>query len=280
MGKIEVGSVVWVHQFAWFAPFLVLILLWFAPPLDNTRQIDIAWSATFVCVAISVLFARSFLDNNPRLYTAIALFACVWMLVLASYGDVNDLFKNQPEDVKELYRTVVGIASDIAAVLLAYVGALLIADVHAQLEGRPLGVRWEQRVPLYLLFLVAVPQAISIPGPLGRLAEYFFGGPQVSSRHVGLIVSQILVFAGFASLARGTYLISGPSTRFKVLAVVLALYWLTILYRTIEIWPGHTPSAQFYRLTVASAKVAVTALLVFAVYIYNRDGPPQTKAPS
>jgi len=44
--------------------------------------------------------------------------------------DPDDLIKSQPENVKDLYRGVVGIASDIGAVLLAYVGALLIADVR------------------------------------------------------------------------------------------------------------------------------------------------------
>ena len=175
--------------------------------------------------------------------------------------DPDDLIKSQPENVKDLYRGVVGIASDIGSVLLAYVGALLIADVHTHLAGRPIRIRWEQGVPLYLLFAIAAPQAITIPGPPGKLAEYYFGDPMVSARHVGLIVSLVLVLAGFASLARGSFLISGHSTRYRLLVVILTLYWLMILYRTVESWPGYT-------------KLAVTALLVFAVYVYNRDGPP------
>jgi len=96
----------------------------------------------------------------------------------------------------------------------------------------------------------------------------------VSARHVGLIVSLVLVLAGFASLARGSFLISGHSTRYRLLVVILTLYWLMILYRTVESWPGYMVSSQFYRLSVACAKLVVTALLVFAVYVYNRDGPP------
>jgi hypothetical protein len=263
-----------IDQFAWLAPIIVLILLWFAPDIGPSTQFDIAWSATFVCVLVSVLFARNFLEDSPTLFTTMALFACAWMLVLASYMDTGDLIKNQPDNIKELYRTVTGVASDIAAVLLAYVGALLVAHAHAQRAGHRMDVRWEQKVPLYLVFLVAIPQAISIPGPLGRLAAHFLEGPQISPRHVGLIVSQILVLAGFASLARGTYLISGLSTRFKLLASVLVLYWLMTTYRTLQIWPGHVPSEQFYRLSVAAAKLAVTALLVFAIYVYHRNGPP------
>lgn len=113
----------------------------------------------FVCVLISVWVARTFLVHNGRLYSAMALFACTWMLVLGGYSAPGE-------------SPLANLATDIAAVLLVYIGGLLVGEARARKEGHSVGATFEQRVALRLLFLVAVVPAISVASrPLSQCRE-------------------------------------------------------------------------------------------------------------
>src|SRR5580700_2252076 len=107
---------------------------------------DISWSSAFGCAVISMLVARTFLRDNSRLFTAMALLACGWMLVLGSYGTPNDL-------------QLLNFTMDIASVLFAYVGALLVAEAKSRSANEG-GHTWEQDVAMGLLIFAAVPTAI------------------------------------------------------------------------------------------------------------------------
>ncbi len=99
-------------------------------PLESATLYQIAWSAAFISVLIAWAFAKtSALQNHPRHYAAMALFACTWMLVLPYYNYITpDVVQTTRE------RQAVSLASDIAAVLLVYIGGLTAASAQ---EIRP-----------------------------------------------------------------------------------------------------------------------------------------------
>src|SRR3984893_16202381 len=49
-------------------------------------HIQIAWWVVLACVIFSARIATTFLRQNPRLFTVMALFACSWALLLPYYG--------------------------------------------------------------------------------------------------------------------------------------------------------------------------------------------------
>jgi hypothetical protein len=118
--------------------------------LNHVTLYRIAWSATFICVLIPWGVAKTTaLQKHPRLYTAMALLACVWMLVLVLYV--------APEEIQTpRERQAVSIAGDIAAVLLVYIGGLLAAEAQQTPGGGPVGIARAQKAALWLLFFIAL----------------------------------------------------------------------------------------------------------------------------
>lgn len=49
-------------------------------------HVYIGGGVAFFCMFLSIQFAKAFLSENSRLFTAMALFACSWALVLFAYG--------------------------------------------------------------------------------------------------------------------------------------------------------------------------------------------------
>jgi hypothetical protein len=228
---------------------------------------DVGWSSAFLCLVISVYVATAHLQQRPRLFTVMALLACAWVLVLSAYYAPGD--RNPTENL------LLSLATDIGIVLFAYIGGLLVSDVQATHAGHAVKVPLELKIPLALLFLVAAPRAVELPGPLGHLLQLLTGNPAFNAREVQLIVSLVIDFVGFASLARGVYVISGSSQIFKVLVVIIACYLLLLSWRTYDQWPDRTQAQAFYLLSVAAAKLALTVLFSIAVVRYATGGVAQ-----
>jgi hypothetical protein len=232
---------------------------------DRVTLYRIGWSATFACVAISVFVARTWLRQSWRLYCAMALFACGWMLVLPTYGAPTDTLT--PEE-----RKLISFASDIVSILFAFTGALLVGDVRTRRADRPVEVSWELRASMGLLFFLAAPAAISIPtSPFGALIQEWFGITQIADKQVGLVVSTFLNLAGFFALARGVYHMHGPTKIYKTFAVILIGYFLMTVFRAFELWTSYVPTKEVYVLVVSLAKLLTTILFSYAVITYARS---------
>jgi hypothetical protein len=229
----------------------------FESALSGAVLFQIGWFAAFVCMGICVWVARTYLKNTPILFIAMALFACVWMLVLTAYI--------APAQT-QVERTLMGLSADIGNILLVYVGGLLVADVHARQAGHPLSISWLLAVPLMLFFRLAAPHAIEL---LGQLILGVFGSrPSLTARQAQLIVSELIVFVGFISLGLGVQAISRNSVTFKLLAFVLVAYAVLLLYRGWDQWPDRKEAESLYVVLAAASNLAITVLVSFAVVGY------------
>jgi hypothetical protein len=89
---------------------------------DQSLFYSIAASVTLLCVFFSAWITLTFLRHSPRLFTAMALFTCSWMLVAGAYGAADE-----PK--------LSDLATDIAAFLFVYIGGLLVADARSAQPG-------------------------------------------------------------------------------------------------------------------------------------------------
>jgi hypothetical protein len=238
--------------------------------LDKVTSYQIGWAATFICILIPWLLARTDpLKKHGRLYTATALLACTWLLVLATYIAPGDI--QTPRE-----RQAVGLASDVAAVLLVYIGGLIASSAQGQQGGTDVA----QRAAQSLLIFVAVPPAIDLLawlGQLGPILAKLFGVPNINSRQTADVVSLILVIAGFYSVGRGAHYICG--TRWprlgSAITYILIFYAVPQVLRTIHIFPSqpsdvsmpkYQANVQLFVLWNALAKVLLTSALSLAFY--------------
>lgn len=244
--------------------------------LGRVTLYRIAWSATFACVLIAWIFAkRDAIKSHPRHYAAMALLACTWMLVLATYIAPGDI-----QTTRE--RQAVSLASDIAAILLVYIGGLIAAGAQQAHEGRPVGIDITQQVAHGLLLFVALPPAINFAlyGQFGELVTEVTGITKVTSRQMAEIIGLILVIAGFYSLWRAASHICEKGSRLPfAIAIILILYVVPQVLRMIHLLPEapqpqpsevSTPkyptNLQIFVLWNAVAKLLLTFTLSIAVY--------------
>lgn len=114
----------------------------------------IAWIVTFLCVLFSARIATAFLRHNPRMFTVMALFACVWTLVQGVYRDPDET------DLGNLI-------SNLAAFLLIYIGGLLKLEASSTDDHEINTVPLQTIGLIFLLFIAAAPKELSLPLPDG-----------------------------------------------------------------------------------------------------------------
>src|SRR4051812_10832258 len=113
--------------------------------MPNIPDYSMGELGTLVCLALSAFIALVFLRNNPRLFTAMALFVCSWTLVLGSYMHPNE-------------RALADLTSDLAAFLDVYVGVLLLLEVSGtRNESSGHEFLWVQTFALTLLLFLVFP---------------------------------------------------------------------------------------------------------------------------
>src|ERR1700680_1276571 len=90
-----------------------------------------SWLAPFFCMLFAARLGNAFLRTNPRLYTAMALFACCWAILLPYYipGTVQQ---------SNLFRAISGF-------LLVYIGGILMleAQPHSAQPNHDSIVPWQ-----------------------------------------------------------------------------------------------------------------------------------------
>jgi hypothetical protein len=152
---------------------------------DPGKHYAIAWGVTLTCVLIAYVASKA-LRDNPRLFTAMALLACAWVLVLGAYG------------AREA-RPLAYLVTDIASFLLVYVGVLLALESP---QGRGLVVAsWLQRGAFWLLLAIVLPRQLQFPSLLQL--------PPVSLDQFEIGAGLVLALLGFLSLAFGAWHLGG-----------------------------------------------------------------------
>jgi hypothetical protein len=222
---------------------------------------EFAWYSTIFCMFLTTWVARRYLEDNSRLYTAIALFAFAWVLVSAAYAVPGET--RTPSEWQ-----LVSLCGDVAAVLLVYVGGLLTIEARTQHAGHRLPVSWELIIPLWLAFLVAVPRAFTIPGAIGHWLRDAFHFGEFTAFQVEKIIGELLVAVGFISIAKGVKELRGWTTLSLLVVAVLVYYEGISFSRAYLTWQGAQAMSTFYLISFSAAKLALTILVCMAVVRY------------
>jgi hypothetical protein len=125
-----------------------------------------------------------------------------------------------------------------------------------------------------LLLFIAVPRALDFPGPIGQVTRELFGVTGLSVAQTKLVVSEILVLAGFWSLARGAREVCGGML-LQVLVVILVCYALLSVARSVDIWIEYRRMGVFFVYGFALAKLALT--ITFGVVVLRAAKPESVR---
>jgi hypothetical protein len=216
---------------------------------DPANHYAIGWGATLLCVFIAYLASRA-LSDSPRLFAAIAIMACAWVLVLGAYG------------AREA-RPLAYLVTDIASFLLVYIGVLLALEGGR--EKSPIASLL-QRGAFWLLLLIVLPRQLSFPASLQL--------PALSVDQFEIGAGMFLAMLGFASIGIGVWTIASGWSRYAIV-VVLVFYAYLNIERTVDIWWDGSDSKRmsgFFIYSFAAAKLALTSLLCYVVVQYAHGG--------
>jgi hypothetical protein len=222
-----------------------------------SNAIPVACWLSLGCVIFSARIATGFLRHNPRLFTVMALFACTWAHVLGYYT-----LQAHGQSGSELS----GLLTDFAAVLLVYIGGLLILDSTDHKSGalEPVYIISFQSAAFVLLLFVATPRAIEISAPNPVLI--------LRMDDVKHLVSAGLDVLAFVSIALGAYRIHKGWLYYILLAILVLYGALQVEYDLRCSWTVcadslHMPAG--YALTFAILKVAFTVSFGSIVAYYG-----------
>lgn len=241
----------------------------------------VAWLVTLLCLLLSVRFALAFLRDAPRLFTAMALFACVWAHILGFYGlhelDFEKLGASGiPEPTAGSIRLLagdveklMGFISNITSFLLVYAGALLMLEARSEKKHPKKATVPLQSIALAMLLLIALPRAFSVPGPDGESVG-------LNQAQVGVIVSVIVDLLACVSIVIGAWAIGG-GVLFGLLALVMAVYAALLVMLDLNRWGAneYLHMSDFYRFSFSGLKFALTVL--FGSIVAGHGMPPQMR---
>lgn len=224
----------------------------------------VGWIITFICMVLSIRFAIAFLQENPRLFTAMALFACAWALTLSFYAilyilrDLETLpvYTQLPMNTKQLLNDLPDLNSDLAFFLFVYIGGLFLLQSEAEhAPKRPINIVFIQRLALGLLVLIAVPRAFEFHDPAGVNLG-------LTLDQTKAIVAGVVGLFGMACLGLGTWSISTTSLQRILLIGVIGLYSCLKVYLVLVRWyePGHHLSSLLIYL-FAAGKLLLTLVI-------------------
>ena len=224
----------------------------------------VGWTVTFICMLLSIRFATAFLQENPRLFTAMALFASAWALVLGFYAisyNLRDLdtlpeYAQLPANIKQLLNDLPDFDNNLGFFLFVYIGGLLFLQSEAEsAPKRPINIVFIQRLALALLVFIAVPKAFEFPVPTGaNLALTLDQTKAVVAGAVGLF--------GMACLGVGAWSISTTSSQRILLVGVIGFYSYLKAFLVFVRWyePGlHLSPSLIYQF--AAGKLLLTLVL-------------------
>jgi hypothetical protein len=222
---------------------------------DPGKLYPIAWGVTLACVLIAYLASKA-LKNHPRMFMAMALLACAWVLVLGAYG------------AREA-RPLSYLVTDIASFLLVYVGVMLTLEGP---QGQRLAIAsWLQRGGFWLLLAIVLPRQLNFPSAMQL--------QPLSVDQFEMAAGLALTLLSFLSVGLGVWAISA-GWAFYALVADLVFYAYLNIERTVDIWgdgANARPMSAFFIYGFALAKVVLTGLFA---YVVVRHANPDTSQPT
>jgi hypothetical protein len=224
-------------------------LLFEANLLSDERRYWIGFLVSLACFVIASYGAKQ-VRNNPRLFTALALFASAWV-ALASMYEAGQLRKQiDADDLKVLDRL-----SELSALITVFAGAVLAREgkeEHWFLNSHELQV-----AAMAVLFALVIPRQLP--------PEW------VTPQHFELALGAILSVVGFLALGLGAKAVAKP-WQFAGLLVILVVYAALEVGRTLELMivvPRQRMS-DFFALSFAAAKMLLTITFCYIVLRHHR----------
>src|SRR5215510_139671 len=215
-------------------------LLFDANSLSDERRYWIGFLVSLACFAIASYCAKQ-VKSNPRLFTALALFAGAWVAVASTY-EAAQLHKSiNAGELKTLDRL-----SDLSAFITVFAGAVLAREgkeEHWLLNSHQLQV-----AALAVLFGLVIPRQLPPEWVTPQQAELILGG--------------MLTVVGFLALGLGAKAVAKP-WHFAILVIILVLYAALEIGRDVELMivvPRRRMS-DFFALSFAAAKMLLTITL-------------------
>jgi hypothetical protein len=224
----------------------------------------VGWIVTFICMVLSIRFATAFLQENPRLFTAMALFASAWALVLSFYAISYNLrrlhalpeYPQLPANIKQLLNDLPDLDNNLAFFLFVYIGGLLFLQSEAEsAPRRPIHIVFIQRLALGLLVFIAVPKVFEFPVPTGA-------NPPLTLDQTKAVVAGAVGLFGMACLGVGAWSISTTSSQRILLVGVTGFYGCLKVWLVCKRWnhPGPDLSPSLIYL-FAAGKLLLTLVL-------------------
>jgi len=226
-------------------------LLFDANFLSDERRYWIGFLVSLACFAIASYSAKQ-VKSNPRLFTALALFAGAWVAVASTY-EAAQLHKSiNAGELKTLDRL-----SDLSAFITVFAGAVLAREgkeEHWFLNSHQLQV-----AAMAVLFALVIPRQLP--------------PDWVAPQHVELVLGCILSVVGFLALGLGAKAVAKP-WQFAAVVVILLGYAALEVGRDVELMivvPRQRMS-DFFALSFAAAKMLLTVTFCYIVLRHHRFG--------
>lgn len=206
-----------------------------------------AWLATLFCVYFAAKCAKTFLSNYPRLFTAMAMLALAWALLLPYYSD---------DITSELLPAYGGF-------LLVYIGGILTLEAKARdSDELQLTVSRYQQLGLWLFLFIAAPSAVfAIKNQQGM--PLF----SLTTIQMELLVGTLLTILGYLSVTYGCKALFGVRV-FKMFAFIFIFYGIAevaFTYWRFTQLGNSAPMPPLFLCLFAGMKIVITVLLGYHV---------------
>lgn len=224
---------------------------------DNNNRYWFGSIASLACVVISY-GASKLIDDEPRLKTVLALFACGWVLQMAAYS--------APRDAHD----IANLASDLLSFVHIFAGVLLIEQLRTDWSPRLISIL--QGSAFWLLLALLIPRRQEFHAVLNQAP--------LTAHQVDQVTSLIMTLIAYLSLAAGAWVVTRGGMLFWLLTLSLVFYAALNGLRFAELWnadPRAIPRlGSEMVLGFAVAKLAVTAF--FSAIVVTRAAKPVVTA--
>jgi hypothetical protein len=218
----------------------------------------VAWLCVSTCVTICGRTAAAFLKGTPRLFTVIALFACVWALLLPYYGRMA-----QGDDTQSLLFVAFG------GFLLVYIGALMKLEANRLSDNADDGhVVPLQSLGLFLFTFFVFQTGYSLYAPNRTI---FTLTPAQTEK----VIAVLLDVAGYISVVYGAWALCTRSYAI-LLTTILIIYSGSEISYTLLTWENQL-MPDCFKYVFAAEKLIFTSVFCYAIALKGMPAPDRPK---
>jgi hypothetical protein len=205
----------------------------------------VAWLATFLCTLVPARCAKAFLTAHPRLFTAMALLALSWALLLPYYDGSKTNTEMLPAFVGFLH---------------GYIGVLLQLEAQSHSQAHQVRITNNQTYGLWAFLAIVAPSAaFQVKGSDDTI---IWGVNLIQGQ---LIICTALTLIGYWSLAIGCKALFSKRL-FLFYSAAFAIYSISEISFTISAYQEANQSmSDTFKFWFALEKIIVTIPLCFHI---------------